>query len=117
MSERNYILWTIKVYYEFPASITPECIDEWWAETGPDFPEWVECESERIVCESISLQDIEIPNEGWAEVTYVIHLSFDLSVPYEDATEELNNSLPDIVPDDGFEVEGIDTVELKHYTR
>jgi len=121
--KRNYIVWTLKVTYDFPRAELPESIDDWWAESGPDFSEWVECETERLVCESISLQDIEIYDGEHlgglciCDVEYVIHLSFDLDVPYEDATEEMNEALTFNPPEDWTTEYGVETRSVEHYTR
>jgi hypothetical protein len=116
MSKRNYIVWELKAAFDFPAAETPESMDAWWDESGPDFTDWVECESETLVCECVSLEDLDIVGDGRVEVTYSIHLSFDLAVPYEDATEELNG-LPDILPPDGWTLDSVSTIGLKHYAR
>lgn len=120
--KRNYIVWTFLVTYSFPRAELPESIDDWWAECGPDFPEWAECESERLVCESVSLQDIEI-HDGehlgercMCDIEYVIHLSFDLDVPYEDATEEMGEVLT-LTPPEGWETDIVETQSVEHYTR
>lgn len=114
--KRNYILWTVKAYYDLPRDQMPEDIEAWWGEDGPDFSEWVECETETLVCESISLQDITITGDTCCEVEYVVHLSFDLSVSYEDATEEMNDSIEITLPE-GWRLDGLDTVNVEHYSR
>lgn len=121
--KRNYIVWTFVVTYDFPrAELPKDSLDEWWAESGPDFPEWVDCESESLVCEGISLQDIEIHDGDHlgarclCDIEYVVHLSFDLDVPYEDATEEMNEAL-EFNPPDGWDTEDIETKSVEHYTR
>ena len=115
MSKLKYILWTVKANYTFPESETPEIVEDWWAESGPDFCEWVECESELLVCDSISLQDIDL-RTGSCVVEYVIHLSFPEDTEDTDATEDMNDSL-EVCPPEGWELQDLETVSTEIYTR
>jgi hypothetical protein len=116
MSKRKYILWTVKVRYEFPASECPESIDDWWDESGPDFTEWASCEDETLVCEGVSLEDLEFASDTRIDVTYVFHLSCDVGIDDADARATLDDIVT-FQPPEGWTLETYDETEFKTYVR